>query len=170
MKLAERFRCILNFTDETLESGEFPSVTDLAAALTVERRLVEQHLDGFADLGALYAFAVPDNREDHALALITRIAGELGRAIFLGKVEPDVLVRFRAGALPGSAGLGLLLGHCRVEPGAIHLQPARTQRILGQIVGEAEGVVELERGLAGKRPTLAQSHSGVVEELEAVHQ
>src|SRR5206468_8697785 len=119
---------------------------------------------------ALHALSVPDDREDHALALVARIAGKLGRAIFLGEVEPDVLVRLRAGALPGSAGLGLLLGHGFIEPLPVDLQPARTQRVPGQTIGKAEGVVELERGLSGKRTTLSQSDRGVVEELEAVDQ
>src|SRR3954466_125797 len=96
MQFAERFRCILNLTDETLESSEFPGVTDLATALTVERRLIEQHLDGLADLGTLHTFAVLDHREDHTLALVARVTGEFGRAIFLDEIEPDVVAGLRA--------------------------------------------------------------------------
>ena len=156
VKLAERLRRVLNFADEAFESSQFSGVADLAAALAVEGRLVEQDLDGLADLGVLDALAVLDDRQDDALALVARIAGELGRAIFLDKVEPDVLARLRAGALPGGARLRLLLGHRGVEAGAVDLQPSRAQRVLGQVVGEAESVVELERGLAGQRAALAE--------------
>src|SRR5206468_11974632 len=115
VKLAEWLGRVLNFTGETLETGEFPTVTNLPTALAVEGRLVEQHLDGFADLGALDALPVLDDREDHALAFVARIAGELGRAMFFSKVEPDVLVGLGARALPRGTSLGLLFRHFLVE-------------------------------------------------------
>ena len=67
----------------------------------------------------------------------------------------------------------LLLGHRRIEAGAIDAEALRAQRILGQVIGKAERVVELERGLAGQRrrpspcPAVASSSSlqAVVERL-----
>src|SRR6185369_18042563 len=106
-------------------------------------------LDRVAHLGAVDALAVLDNSQDDALAFIARITGELGRAMLLGKVEPDVLARLGARPLPRGSRLGLLLSHGGVEAGTVHLQSPRAQRILGEVVGEAVGVIELERRLAG---------------------
>ena len=53
------------------------------------------------------------------------------------------------------------------KPARSTCKPARAQRVLGQIVGEAEGVVELERGLAGQRAALAEVRGRFVEQLEA---
>ena len=54
------------------------------------------------------------------------------------------------------------------KPARSTAKPARAQRVLGQIVGEAEGVVELERGLAGQRAALAQLRGRLVEQLQPV--
>ena len=155
MELAERLGRVLNFTGEALEGRQFSAVADLATALAVEGRLVEQDLDRLADFGAIVARAVLDDGQDHALAFVTRIAGEFGRAIFLDEVEPDVVASLGARPFPGRAGLRLLLGHRGVEAGTIDLQPARPQRILGQVIGKTERVIELERGFARSVPPSA---------------
>src|SRR5204863_6478008 len=95
VELPQRLRRILNFTDETLEGGEFSGVTDLSAAFSVEGRLVEQDLDRIADLCVLDPRAVLDDREDYTFAFVAGVAGELGRDILLGEVGPDVIARFR---------------------------------------------------------------------------
>jgi hypothetical protein len=62
VKLAQWLRCALDFAFEAFESGQLPAVADLPAALAVERRLVEQQLDGLADLGTFDALAFLDDR------------------------------------------------------------------------------------------------------------
>src|SRR5262249_200202 len=135
-------------------------------ALAVEGRLVEQQLDGVADLGRLHPRSVLDDREGDALALIARVAGEFGRAILFGEVEPNVLARLGAGTLPRSPGLSLLLGHGGVESGLIDPEPLIDQRLLGEVERETVGVVELERRLARQRAALGQAGGRFVEQLE----
>ena len=84
--------------------------------------------------------------------------------------EPDRLGRRLAGALPGLARLRLLLLHRRVEAGGVDRDAARAQRVLGQIEREAEGVVELERGVAGQRVALLELARRVLEQADALRQ
>ena len=90
--------------------------------------------------------------------------------MLLGEVEPQILAGLVARALPGGAGQSLLLGHGGVEAGAVDVQAAGAQRVLGQIIGEAEGVVELEGGLAGQGAALAHLRGRLVEQLQAIGQ
>ena len=157
VKLAERFRRVLNIAFEAIERGQFSGVADLPAAFAVEGRLVEDHGHRFARRGAVDARAVLDQGEHDALAFVARVAGEFGRADFLGEVVPQIVAGGFARALPRGARGGFLLGHGGVEAGAVDGEAAGAQRVLGQVVGEAEGVVELERGRAGERVALAPS-------------
>ena len=157
VELAQRLRRVLNVAFETIERSEFSGVADLPAAFAVERRLVEIDGDVVAFCSGVDARAVFDQRQDDAFALMARVAGEFGRADFLGEVVPQIVAGGFARALPRGARGGLLLGHGGVEAGAVDGQAARAQRVLGQVIGEAEGVVELERGRAGQRAALAPS-------------
>jgi hypothetical protein len=56
------------------------------------------------------------------------------------------------------------------KPSLVNADPARAQGVLGQVIGEAEGVIELERGLAGQLIALAQRAGRLVEQLEPVGQ
>ena len=114
------------------------------------------------------AGAVLDQSDDHALALVAEIAGELGRALILGDVEPDVVRRLRARALPGGARGRLLLGHGGVEAGAVDAEALGAQRVLGEVVGEAERVVELEGGGAGERVARLHRAGRLVEQPQAI--
>src|SRR5690348_7775978 len=104
MELAKWLGRILNITDETFEISELSIVTDLPTALAVERRLVEEHIHSLPDLGGVDARPIPDDGQHHTFAFVARVARELGRTIFLGEVEPDVLVRLCARTLPCSTG------------------------------------------------------------------
>jgi hypothetical protein len=59
-------------------------------------------------------------------------------------------------------------GPWRIEAILVDRDATRTQRILGQIVREAIGVIETEGGFAGQRTTFDQIFSGFVEQLEAL--
>src|SRR5205085_4139 len=50
VELAKRLRSVLNLTGKALERAQLSAVADLPAAFTVERRLIEQDIDGFANL------------------------------------------------------------------------------------------------------------------------
>jgi hypothetical protein len=67
-------------------------------------------------------------------------------------------------------GRRLLLGHGGVEAVLVDRDAARTQRVLGQVIGEAIGVIELERRLAGQRTAFGQVQRRFVEQLEALVQ
>ena len=56
------------------------------------------------------------------------------------------------------------------KPARSTLKAAGAQGVLGQVVGEAEGVVELERGLAGQGAALGHFRGRLVEQLEPVGQ
>src|SRR3546814_945135 len=58
----------------------------------------------------------------------------------------------------------LLLRHRRVEARAVDCDALRTQRILGQVIGKAESVVEPERDVAGQRRALAHPHRRLVKQ------
>ena len=75
----------------------------------------------------LDARAVLDQRDDHALALMAEIAGELGRALLLGDVEPDVLRRLGAEPFQAARAGRLLLGHGGVEAGAVDAEALGAQ-------------------------------------------
>src|SRR5262249_49001654 len=75
-----------------------------------------------------------------------------------------------AGARPSGARILALLGHRRVEAGAVDADAARLERVLGQVEREAVRVVELERGRARELLTMGQTARGFVEELEAARE
>src|SRR5690606_25627623 len=96
------------------------------------------------------------------------VAGELARALALGNVEPDFTFGRRARAFPRRAGRGLLLGHRRVEPGLVDRDAADSQSVLGQVVGAAVGIVELERGATRQAVALPQLYRRFVEQAQAL--
>src|SRR5438874_677505 len=108
-------------------TGSFERICAFTSASTVSMssrvnalgREVKQYLDGFADLRTIDPLPVLDDREHDALAFVARVTGELGRAMLLGEVEPDVLARPAPRALPGRARLGPLLGHGGVKSSAV---------------------------------------------------
>src|SRR5581483_10042747 len=123
-------------------------VADLAAGLTVERRLVE---DDSADLALAERsdlLALLDQSGDDAFGALGLVAEEFGRADLFAQREPHGFRGRFAGAGPGSARLLTLALHGGVEALEIDADAARPQRILRQIEGKAIGVVKRERGLA----------------------
>ena len=88
----------------------------------------------------------------------------------LGQLKPDLGIRRLAGADPGGAGLGLLLGHGGVKALHIHRPALFAQGILRQIQGEAEGVIELERRPARQIAAFGQVRQFVIQQLQAAIQ
>ncbi len=148
VQLAERFRCVLYNAFEALERSQFSCITDLSAAFAIEGRLIEDQRDGFTLPGGIGPNTILDDRLHDAFAFGARIAGKFGRAGLFGDVIPKFVGCLFARTLPGGAGRCLLLGHRRIEACAIDGQAAHSQRVFGQIIGEAEGVIKLERSRA----------------------
>ena len=143
-------------------------ITDLPAAFGVERRLVDDDLDGFAGRCGVDPRAILDDRDDLALAFFRRIADEFGAARAFGNVEPDIVRGALARSLPRGAGGALLFGHRGIEPGAIDPEALRAEGVLGQVIREAERVVELERGFAGERSARFHRGGGFIEQAQTV--
>ena len=118
--------------------GDPAGVADLAALLGVERASVEHD-------------RVAHHRQHGGLGLDILAADELGRT------EPveHVLIAVEALVVVDLASCGLgplaLLGHERVEAVDVDLDPPLRRDLLGDLEGEAEGVVELEGEVAGHR-------------------
>ena len=170
VKLAERLRRVLNDSGEAVERAQLSGVADLPPALAVEGGLIEEDDDAVALGCLLNAHTVLDQRKDDALAFVARITRELGWAMLLDEVEPQIVGGAFARALPGSTGSGLLRGHALVEAGAVDRETAGAQRVFGQVVGEAEGVVELERGRPGESLALSQRRGCFVEQFQSIDQ
>ena len=136
-------------------AGQRAGVADLAAALAVERRLVEDDEALVAGGELVDHLAALDQRGDDAFGGLGFVAEELGRADLVGDGEPDLVFAGLAGAGPALAGLGALLGHRILEAREVDIDAARAQRVLRQVEREAVGVVELEGGDALEHVALA---------------
>ena len=151
----------------TLGAADDALIADLSARLAIERRLVE-HDFGLIALGQRSDFfAGLEDAADFAFRRFRLVAEELRRADTVLDLEP---MRFGGGiarTLPGPSRLFLLTLHRGVEASEIDADAARLQSILGQIEREAEGVVELERDIAGEHVAAAQIVGGVIEQDEA---
>ena len=64
-------------------------IADLAAALAIERGLVEDDETLFAGIECIDARAIPDQRHDRAVALFGFVAEKFGRPCPVGHSEPD---------------------------------------------------------------------------------
>ncbi len=137
-------------------------VADLAAALAVEGRGVEDHF-GLALAGQLLILhAVTKNRDDASFRLDAVVAEELRLAdaaldALVQVPELGVAGQIRLGAL---AAAGLLLGHGGGEAVAIDANAVLGRHIHGQIHGEAVGVVEPEGNFAGENRRVGRERLG----------
>ena len=82
------------------------------------------------------------------------------------QLEPERVGRGLAGAGPGFPRLRPLALHGRGKALRVDAKPARFQRVLGQVVGKAVSVVELEGDLAGERVAALQPLGRVVEQAK----
>ena len=164
----QRLGGVAHLQPQSVRAADRSRIAHLAAALTIKRGLVGQHHDVVAGASGHNLAAIFDQCEHLRFGGVGRVTGEFGRADALGDIEPHLAVSGLAAALPRRAGSCLLLGHRRIEPGTVHRDPARTQRILGQIVGKAERVIEFERGFAGQLGACAQLAGGFLKQLESI--
>jgi len=140
-------------------------VAHLTAAFGIERGLVERDVDVASR--RIHGSVTGDQADNLALSRLRIITEEVSSAMLVGHVEPQrrclvvVLERRR------SAGLGLLFFHGRVEASGIYPIALFAQRVLGQIEGEAVGIVEFERGIAGQVCTLCQTADLIVQQFQA---
>ena len=170
MQPAKRLGRVGHGDAQALGRADRAGIAHLAAAFGIERGLVGDHGDRFTGPRLGHFLAVLHQRDHHALADVGGIAGELGRALALGNVEPHFAVGGLAAALPRRARRRLLLRHRRFKPCAVHTHPARTQRVFGKVIGEAEGVIEPERRRTGQAVAFAQMAGFLVEQLETVRE
>ena len=143
----EQLAAATRFADHAL-------VADLAAALGIERRRVEDDL-GLAHPGQLVELDPVAHDRDHATLgggrLVAEEAGVAGAALD-GLVERAQLGVLRElGLLPGAAPLALL-GERAIEALAIEPNPALRGQLHGQVDREAIRVVEPERDVARAGP------------------
>src|SRR5512143_4006301 len=157
---------VLDGEDGVPALSEPTAVADLAAGFAVERGLVDEDGTALAVFQILHARAVLDESDDLTGRGLRLVAEELGCAELLLQLEPELVGYRLAGARPGFARLGALPLHGGGEAACIDADAARLQRILGQIVGEAISVVELERDLAGQRVAALQVPRLLVEQLQ----
>ena len=153
---------------QPLGRPDAPGIAGLAAAFTVERRLVGQHDHVVAFGRAIDFLAVLYESDDFGLARVGAVAGKLGRTFALRNVEPDFLTGCLARPFPRCARGCLLLRHGGIEAVLVDADTAIAQRVFRKVVGKAVSVVELERGLAVQRAALAHVAGGFVEELETL--
>ena len=116
-------------------------VADLAAHLSVERRLVEDDGDLVALVCLVDDLPVDDEVDDARVAVVFSVADELGRAVRVEDMRVDV-----AKALPGlvvacRAGALALSGHLLVKAVLVHVDAALCADLGRELVGEAIGVV-----------------------------
>ena len=139
--------------------GDRTGVADLAAALGVERGLVEEDLD---ELGVAITARHVEHVEDPGNGVVGDVAEEHRDAVLLD----DAAVGVDVGVLPMDAAGRLrplaLLGHLRLEPGEIDRDATLRGDLLGQLEREPVGVVEGERRRT--RQDVA-SFRGIVAEL-----
>ncbi len=157
---------VLDGEARALGARDGAAVADLAAGLGIERRLVDDDDAALALLQLLHPRAVLDQRHDLARGRFGLVAEELGGAELLFQLEPERIGRGLAGAGPGFPRLGALALHGRGKALRVDAKPARFQRVLGQVVGKAVSVVELEGDLAGERVAALQPLGRVVEQAK----
>src|SRR5437763_14745931 len=117
-------------------------IADLPARFAIERRLVDDKADLRTALRFGDALPALDEREDHAFGGFGPVAEKCGAAELVPEREPRRLGRGFPRADPGGARALSRLAHLAVEPGRIDAHAVAAQDVLGQIEGEAVGVVE----------------------------
>ena len=140
VRLAELAR--VGHDEPRIPGDEHAAVADLAAALGVERRRVEDHLALLARAQCLHRILAAEKCHDAAAAALVLVAGEGGLALDRdagAQVDPELARRPRPGPL---------LLHRRLEPGLVDREATLARDVVRQVHREAEGVVQAEDRLA----------------------
>ena len=167
---AKRLGGILDRGGEPALRRDAARVAHLPAAFAVERRLVGDDRHRLTSVCAVEVHTVLDDGQNLPFAIRRGIADEFGVARLFGDVVPDFVRRLFARPLPRGAGGGLLLRHGGVETGAVDAETLRAQCILGQVVGEAVGIIELERGFARQGVAFVEADCRFIKQAQAVFQ
>ena len=133
--------------DGTGLGADRAAVADLAAALGVERRAVEEHLD---EVVVAVLGEVREHGQDAGLGGVVGVADERRGAELLDDLAVGVEVGVVAALLAGRLGPLALRRHLGLEPGDVDGDVALAGDLLGQLEREAVRVVEHERGRAGQ--------------------
>ena len=141
-----------------------PGVTDLPAALGIERSGVEHDLPLLAGGQFSDGLVALQERDDVRLAPVVLVAGELGAAFDLG-VAAHVDAELARGARTPA-----LLLHRGLEAGLVDREAALAGDVGREIDREAVGVVELEDGLAGYACCPTSRASALVEQCHALRE
>jgi len=141
-------------TDPCGRCGDRPGVTNLATALGIKGRPVEEHLDQLRTVGRALTVDVGERlvRPSSARPPVSVTHGGLLVAEEVRRTEhgPDLAPRGghslrRRGDRPARlTGALALLCHRQVETLTVDLDPALARDLLGQVDREAVGVVQLE--------------------------
>ena len=124
-------------------------VAHLTARFGVERRFVQHHDGGFACGDGRYRSPFPvDGGNFRVIECKRVVAVKLGGAAGVCDAGFHLELAGGAGALP-------LLLHGRLEAGMVDHDAAFARNVRGEVHRKAEGVVELEDGLAVEHPVLA---------------
>ena len=145
-------------------------VAHLPARLGVERCLVDDQRHRVAGFGAPSLFAANNQGPDHALGALRAVAEELSRADPLADAEPDRVARSIARACPGPARRLALAFHTGLEALALDRTPLGTERVLGEVEREAEGVVKPERRLPRQARAGGEPGRRLVEQAQAARE
>ena len=152
-QIAELFMRV-GHAEAEIRRADQPGIADLTAGFAIERRLVEDHLPGFACRQPLDLTAVLEQCDDDTFGTFRFVAEEVGRADALFQRKPDRTPWRLRRSPPGPARVSALLLHRSVETFDIDAKSAPTQGVLRQIEREAIGVVEFESGCAGQHAAL----------------
>ncbi len=118
-------------------------------------------------MGRVGLGAVLDDGQGLGGALDGVVAAEGGGAQAVAQGEPDGALDLLAGALQGPAAAAALLAHQAVELVGVHGEALNADRILGEVQGEAVGVIELESHVAGEDAAVGQARGGLVQQGDA---
>src|ERR1700694_1573721 len=117
------------------------TIADLSAGFSVERRVIEDDLAFIAGLEFLCTLAIVDDGQHFAkvgAGLAVAFEFRLWKFLVCG------IRSLLAGALPGGTGTVALLGHGAVETRLIEGDALIASRVLHEVEGHAEGVIESE--------------------------
>ena len=170
VQLAQRLARVAHAGRLAVTPADGAGIARLAAAFGIEGRLVGDHHHAFAGAGCVHLGAILYQRQHLGLAGEAGVTGELGGAVCFGNIEPHGSILGLARAGPGGARQALLFGHGGIEAGPVHRDAARPQRILGEIIGEAIGIIEAEGDIAGQGAAGRQLRRRLVEQTKAAFQ
>ena len=128
-------------------AGDGAVVGGLTAHFRIEGSLVQNHDALFPGLQHAGDLALGDQGQNSAVIFQMVIAGEPGGGVVQTQVQALPGVGHIA---PGSAGTLFLLLHQAGEAFLVHGHALLLQDILGQVQGEAVGIIQLEGVLAGE--------------------